>query len=67
MKLKEVVHERKFLKIKCDYNICMHYIAQQGTGKDQEYDFKDGCEDGDDVWTGVSSDDKETGEAAKSS
>ena len=33
------------------------------TSKYQMYDIKDGCEAGDDVWTGDSSDDKETGEA----
>ena len=35
------------------------------TSKDQEYDSKDGCGAGDDVWTGDSSDDQETGEAAR--
>ena len=38
--------------------------AYCATNKYQGYDSKDGCEAGNDVWTGDSSDDKETGEAA---
>ena len=36
-------------------------VQQEGTNKDQLYYLKNGCGAGDDVRTGVSSDDKETG------
>ena len=42
-------------------------VRQESTSKDQRYDIKDGCEAGDDVWTGDSSDDKEAGVVVRSS
>ena len=38
----------------------MPTVRKAGTSKDQIYDLKDGCEAGNDVWTGDSSDDNET-------
>ena len=42
-------------------------VRQESTSIDQGYDIKDGCEAGDDVWTGDSSDDKEAGVVVRSS